>query len=75
VEPLAMTMTQSGDRAGRWAAASSILTKAAEQMPYVPLFAPNTVLVYGDGFSSSAAPDFMAFITGAWLDTLTGNGK
>ncbi|GAA1360784.1 ABC transporter substrate-binding protein [Catellatospora chokoriensis] len=73
IEPLALTMTQSGDRAARWAAASSILTAAAEQLPYVPLFAPNTVLVYGKGYSSSTPPDFMAFITGAWLDTLTGN--
>jgi len=72
LESTILDMTQSSDRETRWAAAQEILTVAAEEMPYVPLFAPNTVLVYGDGYGSKTPPDFMSFITGAWLDDLTG---
>ncbi len=72
LEPTILDLTQSADRETRWEAAQEILTVAAEEMPYVRLFAPNTVLVYGDGYGSTTPPDFMSFITGAWLDDLTG---
>jgi peptide/nickel transport system substrate-binding protein len=63
-------MTQSNRKPLRWDATKSILTQAARDVPYVPLFVPDVVLAYGKGFASSRVPDFMDFINGAWLDTL-----
>ena len=53
-----------------WAATKSILSQAAQQAPYVPLFVPDVVLAYGKGYTSTRVPDFMDFINGAWLDNL-----
>lgn len=75
LEPAITEMTQSSDPAARWEGTQEILETAAEEMPYVPLFAPNTVLVYGAGYTSSTTPDFMSFITGAWLDDVTTTGQ
>lgn len=71
LEPSILEMTQASDPATRWEGTQDVLEAAAEEMPYVPLFAPNTVLVYGPGYSASTTPDFMSFITGAWLDDVT----
>jgi peptide/nickel transport system substrate-binding protein len=70
VEPPYRVMTQSNRKPLRWDATKSILTQAARDVPYVPLFVPDVVLAYGKGFASSRVPDFMDFINGAWLDTL-----
>lgn len=75
LEPAIADMTQSSDPAVRWSATTEVLETAAEEMPYVPLFAPNTVLVYAPGYTSSTTPDFMSFITGAWLDDVTTDGR
>ena len=75
LEPAIADMTQSSDPAVRWSACTEVLETAAEEMPYVPLFAPNTVLVYAPGYTSSTTPDFMSFITGAWLDDVTKAGQ
>lgn len=71
LEPAITAMTQGSDTAERWGATKEIIEAAAEQLPYVPLFAPNTVLVYAEGYGSAVTPDFMSFISGAWLDDLT----
>ncbi|MBX3092934.1 MAG: ABC transporter substrate-binding protein [Cryobacterium sp.] len=75
LEPAILAMTQSSDSAERWEASKQIMLRAAEEMPYVPLFAPNTVLVYADGYGSTTDPDFMSFITGAWLTDLVAEGS
>jgi len=70
VERAHQSMTQSSNRAVRWDATKTILSNAAQRVPYVPLFVPYTVLAYGKGYSSTRPPDFMDFINGAWLDNL-----
>jgi peptide/nickel transport system substrate-binding protein len=70
VEPQHRLMTQSNTKPVRWSATKKILALAAQQVPYVPLFVPDVVLAYGDGYASSRVPDFMDFINGAWLDNL-----
>jgi peptide/nickel transport system substrate-binding protein len=70
VEPPYRLMTQSSAKPVRWNATKRILTLAAQRVPYVPLFVPDVVLVYGQGYGSTRVPDFMDFINGAWLDNL-----
>ena len=71
VEPQYRLMTQSSKKTVRWSATKKILSMAAQQVPYVPLFVPDVVLAYGKGYGSTRPPDFMDFINGAWLDNLT----
>ena len=70
LEPPYKVMTQSNKRPLRWNATKKILSLAAQQAPYVPLFVPDVVLAYGKGYGSTRIPDFMDFINGAWLDNL-----
>jgi peptide/nickel transport system substrate-binding protein len=70
VEPPYRLMTQSNKKPVRWNATKKILALAAQQVPYVPLFVPDVVLAYGDGYTSTRVPDFMDFINGAWLGNL-----
>jgi peptide/nickel transport system substrate-binding protein len=70
VEPPYRVMTQSNKRPLRWNATKKILSLAAQQAPYVPLFVPDVVLAYGKGYGSTRVPDFMDFINGAWLGNL-----
>jgi peptide/nickel transport system substrate-binding protein len=70
IEPSYKVMTQANKRPLRWNATKKILSLAAQQAPYVPLFVPDVVLAYGKGYGSTRIPDFMDFINGAWLDNL-----
>jgi peptide/nickel transport system substrate-binding protein len=70
VEPQYRLMTQASNKTVRWSATKKILSMAAQQVPYVPLFVPDVVLAYGKGYTSARVPDFMDFINGAWLDNL-----
>jgi peptide/nickel transport system substrate-binding protein len=74
IEKAFVQMTQSSNKAIRWAATKTILSAAAVQEPYVPLYVPYVVLAYGKGYKSTSVPDFMSFINGAWLAKLTTTG-
>jgi peptide/nickel transport system substrate-binding protein len=74
IEKAFTQMTQSSNKAVRLQATKTILSAAAAQEPYVPLYVPYVVLAYGKGYKSTKAPDFMSFITGAWLANLRTTG-
>jgi peptide/nickel transport system substrate-binding protein len=57
-------------RAEQWAATQTVLTEVAEQVPYVPLFSPQTVYVLGKGFTYTKTPAFTDMLSGSWIDYL-----
>ncbi len=63
----------STDKSARSAAAKLILTAIAEQVPYIPLYNKQTIIVTGNGLTyEMAGADYGDYVTGAWVDHVRG---
>ncbi|GAB2958846.1 ABC transporter substrate-binding protein [Streptomyces pseudoechinosporeus] len=71
VDKAQQTVTTAGPSATRWAAARTILTQVADQVPYVPLFTEDEVYTVGKGlaFEKSGITSF-DLSNGSWIFTL-----
>ncbi|WP_433271131.1 ABC transporter substrate-binding protein [Actinosynnema sp. CS-041913] len=67
IEDDVKALTGSVDRNARWAATQSVLTQISEQLPYIPLYAPNFVVALGKGFTFSAPVNQSDILDGTWI--------
>jgi peptide/nickel transport system substrate-binding protein len=66
-------VTDSTDKATRWQAAKTLLTAIADDVPYIPLFNPDTVVVLGGGFRFGHPKTlFDLDVNGTWVYDLKG---
>lgn len=71
VERARAQLTTSLSKATRWQATQAIDTAIADNVPYIPLFVPETVLVLGDGFTfGKPVTGFDISINGTWAAAL-----
>ncbi len=64
-------LTTSLDKATRWQATQTLLTAIATEVPYIPLFVPNTVAVLGGGYSfAKQLTLFDLVVNGTWAFSL-----
>ncbi|RII20652.1 putative D,D-dipeptide-binding periplasmic protein DdpA precursor [Streptomyces sp. YIM 130001] len=64
-------LTTSTDKAQRWKAAQTLLRNIADDVPYVPLYNPDTVAVLGEGFTfSKKVTLFDLMVNGTWASAL-----
>ena len=71
VEQAFTQLTTSVDKQTRWRAAQTLLTAIADDVPYIPLYDPDTVAVLGNGFSFSRALTlFDLDVNGTWASAL-----
>jgi peptide/nickel transport system substrate-binding protein len=64
-------LTTSLNKTMRWQATQTLVTAIAENVPYIPLFAPETVVVLGPGFTfGKPVTGFDISINGTWASAL-----
>ncbi len=64
-------LTTSTDRQVRWQATRTLLKAIADDVPYLPLFNPDTVVVLGGGFTFDRQLNlFDVWVNGAWATAL-----
>ena len=63
--PVILTDT---DKGRRWSAVQKVLGEIANQVPYIPLFTPDGVVVLGPGFKYDRTPEAMDWANGAWVN-------
>ncbi|WP_033295508.1 ABC transporter substrate-binding protein [Amycolatopsis jejuensis] len=61
------TLTGSVDKSARWTATQSVLTQISQELPYVPLYAPNFVVALGKGFTFSEPVSQGDILDGTWI--------
>ncbi|MFE3829367.1 ABC transporter substrate-binding protein [Streptomyces sp. NPDC059092] len=66
----AATLVDSRDDAERFAAARTVLLRIAEEVPYIPMYQPQFLIVLGEGFSFSEAPTAIDMASGIWMRRL-----
>lgn len=66
----AATLATTLDKANRWKATQTILEKVATEVPYIPLFQPQFVVVLGDGFSFTEPQGLLEMSNGSWISKL-----
>lgn len=54
----------------RWQATQTVLSEVADQVPYVPLYSPQTVYALAKGYVFTQTPSFSDLISGSWIDYL-----
>jgi peptide/nickel transport system substrate-binding protein len=74
IEQDVATLTQSTDTGARWRATQSILSQIADQVPYVPLYAPNFVTALGKGFGYAEPLVYSDLTDGGWVFKLRAAG-
>lgn len=68
VEQALPVVNSPGPNAERWAAAKTLLSQIADQVPYIPLAAQNSVTTVGNGYASSTGGmDYRELQNGLWL--------
>jgi peptide/nickel transport system substrate-binding protein len=71
VEKAYAQLTTSLNKTMRWQATQTLVTAIAENVPYIPLFAPETVVVLGPGFTfGKPVTGFDISINGTWASAL-----
>jgi peptide/nickel transport system substrate-binding protein len=74
VEAAGKQLEASSDKAVRWQAVKTILTAIANDLPYIPLQAPDHVLAVGGGFSLTQNMSILDLENnGAWPEYLQAN--
>jgi peptide/nickel transport system substrate-binding protein len=67
VDQASTELNKSTDKATRWQAATTLLTAIANDVPYIPLYSPDTVVVLGGGFRFAKPLDVFALqVNGTW---------
>jgi len=67
VEEAYPKMTSSTDDQTRWQATQTILTEMANEVPYIPLFAPENLYVLAGGFAFDKTMSTFDFTNGQWM--------
>ncbi|GAA1749211.1 ABC transporter substrate-binding protein [Nonomuraea bangladeshensis] len=68
VEDAVKVVNSPGPAADRWAATQRLLTEAADDVPYIPLFSENTVFALRQGFAFAEPElDIYDLGSGAWV--------
>ncbi|MGW2056816.1 ABC transporter substrate-binding protein [Streptomyces sp. NPDC001840] len=57
-------------KAEQWKATQTVLSEIAAQVPYVPLFSPNTLHALGSGYMYTRTPSHFDMLSGSWIDYL-----
>ncbi|MEU5695866.1 ABC transporter substrate-binding protein [Actinosynnema sp. NPDC020468] len=67
IEDDVKALTGSVDKGARWAATRSVLKQVADELPYLPLYAPNFVVALGKGFTFSEPVSQSDILDGTWI--------
>ncbi|MEU4804030.1 ABC transporter substrate-binding protein [Actinosynnema sp. NPDC023587] len=67
IEEDVKALTGSVEREARWAATKSVLQQVSDQLPYLPLYAPNFVVALGKGFTFSEPVNQSDVLDGTWI--------
>lgn len=70
LQDAAAILTSSLDKDARWKAAQQILTAMAKDLPYLPLFQPENILVLAGGYSFPKPLGFIEMASGSWIHLL-----
>lgn len=69
----ASSLQQATDDKVRFKAATAILTRISEEVPYIPLYQPDYTVVLGEGFTFTEAPTVIEMASGLWIQRLRGS--
>ncbi|WP_191089899.1 ABC transporter substrate-binding protein [Nesterenkonia ebinurensis] len=70
LQSLATDLTESADEELRFEAATTILTRISEEVPYIPLYQPEFTIVLADGFALTETPTVIDMASGLWMQNL-----
>ncbi|USQ81276.1 ABC transporter substrate-binding protein [Ornithinimicrobium faecis] len=70
LQDLAANLQETTDDAGRFEAATTILTQISEEVPYIPMYQPDFVMVLANGFTFTEAPTVIDVASGTWIQNL-----
>lgn len=70
LQDLAASLQETTDDPARFEAATTILRRISEEVPYVPMHQPDFVIVLGDGFTFTEAPGVIEVASGIWIQNL-----
>lgn len=70
LQDLAASLQEVADDTERYQAATTILTRISEEIPYVPMYQQDYVVVLGEGFTFTEAPGFIEVASGIWIQNL-----
>lgn len=66
----AATLQQTTDDAGRFDAATTILARIAEEVPYIPMYQPDHTVVLGEGYTFTEEQTVIDMASGLWIQSL-----
>jgi peptide/nickel transport system substrate-binding protein len=70
LQDLAASLQETTDEGARFEAATTILSRISEEVPYIPMYQPDYVMVLADGFSFTEAPMVIEVASGIWIQNL-----
>ena len=70
LQELGAALQQSTDEELRFEAAATILTRIGEEIPYIPMYQQDYIVVLGEGYTFSEAPTVVEMASGLWIQRL-----